>query len=507
MSNAKHPTDHKDLIDLAQWEFEFQQRDKHTILMSDIWARAIKENFQQEVRLDVEPFDCLFTSFSKGYVKRAQKKRVVELLRDAVSEKAYVDYLLKSTLARVRELEKFSDDVVKLPEKLSRKEILRLWKELDNIMLVVVPWFYIPWYVTEFNLLTDKVKAGLLRHTKEVESVTDLQNALLLLILPTKEAVFHREQKDFYQLCKVATGNFQHSKTFLRKAEDYLRKYAWMKTFMSLPIEPLTMDELINRVKEGRKGGFVVQYEIQEEQKKKNEKVASRLLHLLSHDKHLVGVIRQSKALGWVLTYSVELAIKAASKLIPFYKILAKELGVPYSQWNNLTSAEIGDVLEGKLEMTKQELKQRDQGYVFLMENGKVTMVVGKEGKSLAGWIDSTVGAVGLDVQEIAGQPASPGIVKGKVRKALTPQESYALEPGEILMCSMTSPDYIPAMKRAAAIVTDEGGLLSHAAIVSRELGKPCVVGTKIATKILKDGDAVEVDANQGVIKIIRKDG
>ena len=69
----------------------------------------------------------------------------------------------------------------------------------------------------------------------------------------------------------------------------------------------------------------------------------------------------------------------------------------------------------------------------------------------------------------------------------------------------MTSPDYLPAMKRAAAILTDEGGMLSHAAIMSRELGKPCIVRCKIATKVLKNGDEIEVDADNGVVKIIKK--
>ncbi len=75
------------------------------------------------------------------------------------------------------------------------------------------------------------------------------------------------------------------------------------------------------------------------------------------------------------------------------------------------------------------------------------------------------------------------------------------MEKGEILVCSMTTPDYLPAMKRAIAIVTDEGGLLSHASIISRELGKVCIVGTKIATKVLKDGDLIEVDADKGIVR------
>jgi len=69
----------------------------------------------------------------------------------------------------------------------------------------------------------------------------------------------------------------------------------------------------------------------------------------------------------------------------------------------------------------------------------------------------------------------------------------------------MTRPDMAPILKKAAAFVTNEGGITCHAAIVSRELNKPCIIGTKIATKVLKDGDTVEVNANNGVVKIIKK--
>ena len=92
----------------------------------------------------------------------------------------------------------------------------------------------------------------------------------------------------------------------------------------------------------------------------------------------------------------------------------------------------------------------------------------------------------------------------GKVRIALTPKDSNDLVVGEILVTSMTSPDYVPAMRRSAAIITNEGGLLSHAAIMSREFGKPCIVGTKVATKLLKNCDMVEVDANNGIVRILK---
>ena len=69
----------------------------------------------------------------------------------------------------------------------------------------------------------------------------------------------------------------------------------------------------------------------------------------------------------------------------------------------------------------------------------------------------------------------------------------------------MTSPEFVPAMHRAAAIVTDEGGVLCHAAIVSREMGKPCIIGTKNATKLLRSGDLVEVDTKNSIIKLLKR--
>ena len=86
-------------------------------------------------------------------------------------------------------------------------------------------------------------------------------------------------------------------------------------------------------------------------------------------------------------------------------------------------------------------------------------------------------------------------------KDAISEIDLEKVKEGDILIAVTTHPDYVPAMRKAAAIVTDEGGITSHAAIVSREFGLPCIVGTKIATKILNDGDLVEVDANNGTIK------
>ena len=76
---------------------------------------------------------------------------------------------------------------------------------------------------------------------------------------------------------------------------------------------------------------------------------------------------------------------------------------------------------------------------------------------------------------------------------------------GTVLVVHTTTADLMPAVVKATAIVTDMGGISSHGAIVSRELGIPCIIGTKIATKVLKDGDMVEVDADKGIVRRIKK--
>ncbi len=100
----------------------------------------------------------------------------------------------------------------------------------------------------------------------------------------------------------------------------------------------------------------------------------------------------------------------------------------------------------------------------------------------------------------VGGLGASPGVASGTVRVLDSPQEGGKLKKGEVLVTSRTAPDWVPVMRRAAAIVTDSGGMTSHAAIVSRELGIPCVVGTRDATRVLSDGMVVTVNAREGTV-------
>ena len=102
------------------------------------------------------------------------------------------------------------------------------------------------------------------------------------------------------------------------------------------------------------------------------------------------------------------------------------------------------------------------------------------------------------------GQVAYRGKVMGIVKLVFSLSDISKVKKGDVIVTSMTMPKYLPALKKAGAFVTDEGGITCHAAILAREMKKPCIIGTKIATKVLKDGDLVEVDAEKGIVRIIK---
>ena len=135
----------------------------------------------------------------------------------------------------------------------------------------------------------------------------------------------------------------------------------------------------------------------------------------------------------------------------------------------------------------------RDTKKLYILQSRPITTLKG----------DSKV-SESIEPQElkmiVRGLPASPGIGRGKVKNIKDISEIGRVEDGDILVTVMTNPDMVPAMRKAAAVVTDDGGRTCHAAIVSRELGIPCIVGSKTASQVLVEGMEVTVDASRGVV-------
>lgn len=186
-----------------------------------------------------------------------------------------------------------------------------------------------------------------------------------------------------------------------------------------------------------------------------------------------------------------------------YLEVLLKEVGkkanISLSVMRETFPHEIQNILDGKI--TEDFInKRREKCFVVWKEKmEKPEILVGDEAKEWERILTPHIN----NSQIIKGNCASRGKVTGRVRVLLNASENDKLEDGEVLVTFMTSPDFMSAARRCSAIVTNLGGITSHAAIISRELGIPCVVGAKNATEVLKTGDIVEVDADKGEIKIL----
>lgn len=159
-------------------------------------------------------------------------------------------------------------------------------------------------------------------------------------------------------------------------------------------------------------------------------------------------------------------------------------------------------MLTGKIDAEK--LKKRVKEVLVIVTRHSRKEIFGKEAYDVKE--KETKEDIDELVSELQGLCANPGKVIGAVKVCNDVKEANKkIKPGDILVTGMTMPEFVPVMTKAGAIITDEGGITCHAAIISRELGKPCIVGIKIATKVLKDNDIVEVNANHGVV-IMKRD-
>ncbi|MFC2009937.1 phosphoenolpyruvate synthase [Chloroflexota bacterium] len=154
-----------------------------------------------------------------------------------------------------------------------------------------------------------------------------------------------------------------------------------------------------------------------------------------------------------------------------------------------LELVEIGIKLEKHYNIPQDIEWAKENGKIYILQTRPVTTISEHMGEAVHEIDEPTI---------LTGSPASPGVASGRVK--IVPDPSYIdkVMEGDILVAEMTTPDFVPAMKRAAAIVTDRGGRTAHAAIVSRELGIPCVVGAVGASAFLKDGQVITVDGYTG---------
>ncbi len=200
--------------------------------------------------------------------------------------------------------------------------------------------------------------------------------------------------------------------------------------------------------------------------------------------------------------YRKDAMFKYLSCIEPFYAEICRRRFVSLSDIRFCYPHEMRSLILGKLDVS---LLTRRRKFALCESTGTYGTDLHLDGEPAKAYFERQVFEevpVG-DVRVLAGVCACPGVARGKVKIVNQASDLGEMEKGGILVSIATMPDLLPAMKVAGASVTDMGGLTCHAAIVSRELNVPCVVGTKNATKAFQDGMLVEVDATHGLVKVV----
>lgn len=204
----------------------------------------------------------------------------------------------------------------------------------------------------------------------------------------------------------------------------------------------------------------------------------------------------------------LELRIMWSSQYRMLRKIvyqISKILEIPAYDLLVCSPKELYDWFVLSKEFAKEEVLDRRKAYLFILDGKKIEFAYGNEAINLKQKLIPDKDFSKTKIVE--GKSAYPGLIKGKVFVFNWGSDDFNkqitnMPEGAVLVAGQTRPSLMPAIRKASAIITDEGGITSHAAIVSRELKIPCVIGTEFATKIFKTGDLVEVDANKGIASL-----
>ncbi len=358
-------------------------------------------------------------------------------------------------------------------------------------------------YYTILNdIYSEKINVLVLKYIKNPAQLSLYLEIIGSLDKPTGMAY---QQKELGGLAlKVKKVGF--TQAIEGEVEEIADKYGYlgMFTYLGTPYNKAFIKEKVKELSEKNKDEILsksLRYFNKIEDNKKLLKKFYDKYKVSAADKLLISVLKE-----YIYTsiWADDLFHKVPFLLRPFLNEITSRTGITYEQIIQMTEEEIVAALKGELEaLLVNEISKRNQDFAFFYEGGETTILVGEQLDDFASSYQGITDFKNID--QIEGQSACGGKAKGLVSILRSTEDVAKFIKGRVLVAKHTSPPYLPAMEKAAAIVTNEGGLLSHAAIVSREFKKPCVVGTKIATEILRDGDLVEVNASDGVIKILKR--
>ncbi len=387
---------------------------------------------------------------------------------------------------------------------LSEKKLLRLhqkvWKSLiktRKIDMLIDPFIF----GSERRMIKE------LNKFCTSHNIRNVGRLYTLLTSPEKESLINKFELSLIKLTKrirkkkipryLPDEPSQLSK--LPAIKNHLDKYCWIKGNWGRSNE-YTVSILINEIKELLSKNLSQL----EQQKKKifslNKEKRKKILKKFKFNK----IIKALSDLTVFFSFWHDLRKENALKYIYYESLFLKEFSkrfkLNFQDLHLFDISEIEKILKNRKKFNF-EIKRRKKLFLTVHANNRIYLLFGSQVKK---YLDKILGFETKKIDTIKGVSAFKGKVKGKVKIIHEYKDFYKFKKGDILVTGMTRPEFIAIAKKAKAIITNEGGITCHAAIISRELEIPCVVATRVATKILKDGDRVEVDANKGIIRKIR---
>ena len=192
-------------------------------------------------------------------------------------------------------------------------------------------------------------------------------------------------------------------------------------------------------------------------------------------------------------------------QLFYYYDLLLRELSkrykIPLKNLKYLLTSELSQLRKSRVQMLRISQDRMSNDFLAIIRGGKIVITSKKERTKIWGLLNERNQVKKVMGQVACGGPELKYFAYAKILRST--KECHKIKNGDLLITTMTTPDFVPAMNRALGFITDEGGITCHAAIVAREMNKPCIIGTKIATRVFKDGDRLQVDVVNGIIKKI----
>lgn len=339
----------------------------------------------------------------------------------------------------------------------------------------------------------------------------DFRNYVLIFTDPMAATEVSQERLNLTLLLKKFIVRKEDLNKLSVAAKDdinkHLDKFAYINRGLATS-QPYNFRDILNRLKEMKKlvkEGQPVKGMIYNASEKKIKDDYLNALKRIKPNRKFKVIIEKARCHSYMRNRRVEAFIKADYGASFLYAEIARRGNFNPDWIMDVTTEEMFGILSGQKLPNKLEMKKRFTNYAMVVKNAKTQLI--SDPKAIKK-LEKEYFVDTISAEEITGRVACMGgIIKGRAKICLDKKEIGKVKKGDILVAQFTTPDFVPAMERAVAIIADQGGVSSHAAIVSRELGVPCVIDTKNATRIIKDNDLVEVNAKTGLIKILKRYG